>query len=53
MVKVKANSIDSLRDIITDRIRRTKGVSTLLTLMLAENQPTQSQTKLTEAPISV
>jgi DNA-binding Lrp family transcriptional regulator len=53
MVKVKANSVDSLRDIITGSIRRTSGVSTLLTLMLVENQPTQTQTKLTAAPIPV
>ncbi len=48
MVKVKANSVDSLRDIITGSIRHVSGVSTLLTLMLVENQPTQ--TKLDPIP---
>lgn len=49
MVKVKASSVDHLRDIITLSIRRTAGVSTLLTLMLAENKPAQKT--LTPIPV--
>lgn len=49
MVKVKADSVDGLRDIITNSIRRTSGVSTLLTLMLVEDQPVQ--TKLSPIPV--
>lgn len=57
MVKVKADSVEALRDIITGSIRRTSGVSTLLTLMLAEKQPIQTKLTPTEktklAPIPV
>ena len=42
MLRVNAPSIESLRDIINLNIRPTSGVSTLLTLMLAENQPKQT-----------
>jgi len=42
MLKVKAASVENLRDIINLSIRPTSGVSTLLTLMLAENQPKQT-----------
>jgi hypothetical protein len=42
MLRVNEPSIESLRDIINLNIRPTSGVSTLLTLMLAENQPKQT-----------
>ncbi len=38
LIKVKAKSIDKLKDVIKSRIKQVKGVSSSLTLMIVEDR---------------